>query len=190
MSAFTYCPGCAARLPSDPAQPHAAQSCASCGTTFYHNAKPAAGALILRNRQLLLVQRAIEPFRGYWDIPGGFLEPGEHPAATARREALEETGLVVELEEPPFAIVLDQYGDAGDHTLNVYYVARVVAGDERAADDACAVQWFPLDALPERIAFDHTHDVLRALIASRGLMATEGRRVHRSDPGKLSTSHS
>ncbi len=166
MPAFTYCPNCAARLPSDPGNPHAPQSCPSCGATYYHNSKPTAGALILRDGQILLAERAIDPFRGWWDIPGGFLEPGEHPVDGARREVLEETGLEIEIEDPPFAILIDRYGESEDYTLNVYYVATVVGGDARPADDVASLRWFSLDALPERVAFDHANEVLRRLVES------------------------
>jgi 8-oxo-dGTP diphosphatase len=98
----------------------------------------------------------IEPYRGWWDIPGGFLAPGEHPAMGAAREVLEETGLVVEPGEL-LGIWMDTYG-AGDelaHTLNCYYVARVVGGVERPADDAAELGWFGPDHLPAEIAFAH-----------------------------------
>ncbi len=167
MPAFTYCPYCATRLPVDLLRPDAPRACVACGATHYHNSKPAAGALILRDDRVLLVERAVEPFKGYWDVPGGFLELGEHPADGARREALEETGLIVELEDPPFAIMMDHYGDSGDFTLNVYYVARVVGGEARPSDDAAALDWFPLTALPERIAFDHCAELLRRLAARK-----------------------
>ncbi len=168
MPAFRYCPNCAALLPADPANPHAPQTCAACGATYYHNSKPTAGALIVRDGQILLVERAIEPFRGWWDIPGGFLEPGEHPADGARREILEETGLQIETEDLPFAIMVDHRDDTDEYTLNVYYAARVIGGDARPADDVASLRWFSLDALPERIAFDHANEVLRRLAASRG----------------------
>lgn len=168
MPAFRFCPNCAARLPTDPSNPHASQSCGACGATYYHNSKPTAGALILRDDQILLAERAIEPFRGYWDIPGGFLEPGEHPADGARREALEETGLQIAIADSPFAIMIDRYGESQDYTLNLYYVATVIGGEAQPADDVASLRWFPLNALPERVAFDHANEVLRRLAASRG----------------------
>ncbi|MGH2461349.1 MAG: NUDIX hydrolase [Chloroflexota bacterium] len=167
MPAFTYCPNCAVPLPVPPNEPGTPRVCANCGATHYHNSKPAAGALILRGDRILLVERAVEPFKGYWDIPGGFLELGEHPADGARREALEETGLLVEVADPPFAILMDRYGDSDDRTLNLYYLARVIGGDPHPADDAAALRWFPLSALPDRIAFDHCVELLSRLAASR-----------------------
>ena len=56
------------------------------------NAKPTGSALVVREGRVPLVRRAIEPARGAWDIPGGFLEHDEHPEAGAVRELQEGTG--------------------------------------------------------------------------------------------------
>src|SRR5262245_26214655 len=67
-------------------------SCPVCGFVAYANPKPAAVGLITDEQgRLLLVKRAIEPFKGCWDAPGGFVEEGEHPLDAVRRELLEET---------------------------------------------------------------------------------------------------
>ena len=50
--------------------------CSSCEFVFYQNSKPCAGVLVLDQNKVLLVKRAVEPFKDYWDIPGGFLEAG------------------------------------------------------------------------------------------------------------------
>jgi ADP-ribose pyrophosphatase YjhB (NUDIX family) len=112
---------------------------------------------------VLLVRRAIEPYKGWWDIPGGFLEPGEHPAAGAAREVLKETGLIVEPTEL-LGIWIDTYGadDERAYTLSCHYLAQVVGGEERAADDAAELAWFGPDELPDEIAFAHQPAVLEA----------------------------
>lgn len=164
MSAFSFCPRCGDALSADLAHPFAAQHCGSCGATHYHNSKPCAGALIVREGQVLLAERAIDPWRGYWDVPGGFLEPGEHPADGARREVREETGLEVQLSEP-FAILIDRYHQAGqeDFTLNVYYLATPIGGALRPDDDVASLHWFPIHALPDRLAFAHARVLLQKL---------------------------
>jgi 8-oxo-dGTP diphosphatase len=103
-------------------------------------------------------------------VPGGFLEPSEDPAEGARREVREETGLDVGVGEP-FALLIDEYGSGGDFTLNVYYLAEIVGGEPRPADDVASLRWFPLDALPDRIAFTHCRELLRRLVQSRQLRA-------------------
>ncbi len=92
-----FCSHCGGKLAVLGERPLAAQTCGVCGTTHYHGAHPCAGALVVREHAVLLVRRALEPFKDYWDIPGGFLEAGEHPEEGARREVLEETGLEVKI---------------------------------------------------------------------------------------------
>lgn len=133
--------------------------CPACGQVQWRNAKPCAGALILRHGKVLLIRRSIEPFRGYWDIPGGFCEVDEHPAETAIREAREETGLEIELTGL-WGLWLDDY--AGHTTLNVYYLARPLGQGLRVGSDADGAAWFAPHALPRRIAFANGILALRA----------------------------
>jgi len=137
------------------------QVCVACGRVHYHNAKPCAGALVVRDGRVLLVKRAIQPFLGRWDIPGGFLEEDEHPEAGAVREVREETGLEVQLTGL-LGFYVDRYcyGDEGDYCLNIYFLAEVVGGREHPDDDADDLSWFAPDELPEKIAFDHVRVVL------------------------------
>ena len=130
-----------------------------CGHVHWRNAKPCAGALVIRNGKVLLVRRRIEPFRGYWDIPGGFCEVDEHPAETALREVREETGLEVELTGL-LGLWLDECG--GNVTLNVYYLARPLGRRLHVGDDADGAAWFAPTALPPRIAFENGRQALLA----------------------------
>jgi 8-oxo-dGTP diphosphatase len=124
----------------------------------WRNAKPCAGALVVRDGRVLLGRRAIEPSKGQWDIPGGFLEPWEHPRDGAVREVREETGLHVQTVEL-CSIVVDTYADRA-YTLNVYYLAEVLGGEERAADDLAELRWFAPQELPGQYAFAHCEQVL------------------------------
>jgi ADP-ribose pyrophosphatase YjhB (NUDIX family) len=123
------------------------------------NSKPCAGGLVVRDGRLLLVRRAFEPFKGWWDVPGGFLEAGEHPVDGVVRELREETGLEVRPGDL-FGIYMDRYGADGHPTLNVYYRCEVVGGAERAGDDAAELGWFAPDALPDRIAFENGRQII------------------------------
>jgi 8-oxo-dGTP diphosphatase len=99
MYAFRNCPDCCAKLDAvdGDAERLVPQTCAACGAVHLRNAKPCAGALVGRDGQVLLGRRAVEPGLGSWDIPGGFLNPWEHPSEAAVREVREETGLQVRL---------------------------------------------------------------------------------------------
>lgn len=72
--------------------------CADCGYIAYENPKVVAACVVLYGEQYLLCRRAIEPRRGYWTIPGGYLEQHETTADGARREALEEAECTVEID--------------------------------------------------------------------------------------------
>ena len=171
MYRFRFCPDCGAPLPEVPdADRVNRQDCTACGGRHFRNAKPCAGALLVRDGQVLLGRRAIEPGRGLWDIPGGFLEPWETPAEGALREIAEETGVVARILSL-LSIELDTY-DRHFYTLNVYYLTEIVAGEPRAADDLAEVRWFSKAALPRPDAFAFAHcgrvlEAWRATLADR-----------------------
>ncbi len=166
LEGWLWCPRCRGAL----TEGTGCMECEACGFVGWANSAPCACALVEDdNGRLLLVRRAHEPFRGYWDIPGGFLEEGEPPLDGLRRELLEETGLEVEPGDYVGAWI-DRYGDApgAQFTLNLYWRARVLGGDERPADDVSELQWFAREELPPRedIAFTNVPLVLDAWLAT------------------------
>jgi len=107
-------------------------------------------------RPIVLIER-LNPPHG-WAIPGGFVDYGESVEAAARREALEETGLAVELIEQ-FQVYSQPDRDPRQHTLSVVFLATAI-GPVQAADDAKSVQLFdPWQfypwSLPDPLCFDH-----------------------------------
>ena len=149
---YSFCPKCGRPLELRLIDGRERLVCSECSFVFYQNSKPCSSVLAIDQGRLLLVKRAIEPFKDYWDIPGGFLEAGEHPEAGAIREVAEETGLLVKLIDQ-IGVFMDIYGATGEHTLNFCYVAEVIGGQPRAASDATQLGWFRYDTLPEKIAF-------------------------------------
>ena len=71
--------------------------CAACGTIHYQNPRIVAGCVPEHEGRILLCRRAIEPRRGYWTIPAGFMENGETTQDAARRESMEEALADVEI---------------------------------------------------------------------------------------------
>lgn len=93
-SSVPVCPHCA--TPAE--QP---VTCDRCGWRWYSNPKPASAVVLERgsgeDAEVLLLRRAVEPGRGAWDLPAGYLDPGESFEAGARRETAEEAGIDVTL---------------------------------------------------------------------------------------------
>ena len=157
LDEWKHCPRCAAVIEVEGGK----VECPACGFRTYASSKATACALCVDDAgRVLLARRGGEPFKGYWDLPGGFAEEGEHPLDALRRELREETGLEVEPQEF-LGIWMDRYDSA--HTLNLYWTARVLSGEAEAVDDVVELAWFPRDELPPpgELAF-HIADVLSA----------------------------
>jgi 8-oxo-dGTP diphosphatase len=120
--------------------------------------------LLVRNGRVLIGRRKIEPRKGYWDLPGGFLEEGEAPIDGLRREFLEETGLHVEPVEWVGAYV-DPYDAA--FVLGLTWIVEA-EGEPVPADDVEELAWFGPDELPEEMAFASQNEVLRRWVDGLG----------------------
>jgi ADP-ribose pyrophosphatase YjhB (NUDIX family) len=106
---------------------------------------PAVGVIIRQDDQLVLIQRAKEPSAGRWTFPGGAIELGESLHEAARREALEETGLLVDVSELATVIdnvVCDDAGRVQYHYVIVDFFARPVGGSLQPGTDVSAARWF------------------------------------------------
>ena len=149
------------------------RACPRCGFIAYRNPVPACGVIVMRGGKVLLAKRAHEPRIDCWGIPAGFMEYGEHPEATAVREAREETGLVVKLTGL-FGVYAGR-DDPRTRAVLVLYHARVTGGRLEAGDDASEVAFFPLDRLPKPLAFRAHEEALRDL--RRAIAKTAANRV-------------
>ncbi len=105
--------------------------------------------------KVLLIERGIEPFKGRWAFPGGFMEMDEDADTCARRELKEETGLEeVYMEQLYTFSAVDR--DPRSRVVSIAYYALVKLSDYvlKAGDDASKAKWFPLSEIPI-LAFDH-----------------------------------
>jgi ADP-ribose pyrophosphatase YjhB (NUDIX family) len=152
---FRFCPLCATALqPIPEGRPDAGRPACPRGH-FVHYDNPAVTVFaFVRDAQdrYLVLERAREPFFAQWDLPGGFVEPGESPEDAIRRELREETGLEIAVERILGAFT-SRYGEER-WTVDVGYLCRVLVDPATLRLDAekSDAAWLALDALP-RLAF-------------------------------------
>jgi len=118
-------------------------------------------------RRVLLIERGWDPYEGYWALTGGHVDVGEASLDAAVRELFEETGVRVDPASLRQIGTWDAPGrDPRGRYVTVAYRAVIPAGASvTAGDDARRAAWWPLDNLPQNIAFDHA-DIIGAAVAS------------------------
>jgi ADP-ribose pyrophosphatase YjhB (NUDIX family) len=157
-----FCLRCGAELESRVLFGRSRRACPRCEFIFFRNTPSAAGAVVARGRDVLLVRRSIEPGRGRWGFPAGFQDYGETLAETAVREVLEETGLEVRV---PRVLSVVHSREIPSRLVNlVVYLGEFGAGELQAADDASDARYFSLDSLPPDLAFDNNREILDSLV--------------------------
>ena len=139
-------------------------SCPSCGHITYVNPRLVVTTLpVTADGEVVLLRRGIEPGRGAWAQPGGFLEVDETVHQAAIRETYEETGLKVELGG-----LIGVYSYPGAPVAVVVYHARVLEGTITVCHENDLVEWVAPEAIPwADLAFPSTIAALRDLLASR-----------------------
>ena len=114
---------------------------------------------------VLLVERGINPYKGRWAFPGGFMRMDESALQGAKRELYEETGLK-DAYIHQFHTFTSPDRDPRERVITIAYYALVRISEVKAGDDAAKAQWFPLDKVPS-LAFDHDQILREATIALR-----------------------
>ncbi|MFL5749253.1 MAG: NUDIX domain-containing protein, partial [Chloroflexota bacterium] len=136
----------------------------SCGFVAYVNPRLVVTTIPINDAgEIVLLRRGIEPGKGWWAQPGGFLEVDETVTEAAIRETLEETGLVVQPGE-----IVGLYSRLEAAVVVIAFEARVVSGAYRLNPEALEIQAFRPDAVPwDGIAFKTTHWALRDWVRRR-----------------------
>ncbi|HET9852561.1 MAG TPA: NUDIX hydrolase [Candidatus Limnocylindrales bacterium] len=163
---LSYCSNCGARLVEGipPTEHRERMACPQCGFIAYVNPRLVVTTIpVTDDGRLLLIRRGLEPGRGLWAQPGGFLEVDETVTEGAIRETLEETGLRVAPGE-----ILGLYARLEAAVIVLVYEARIVGGEARTGPEALDVQAFAPEAIPwPEIAFRTTWYALVDWLARR-----------------------
>jgi ADP-ribose pyrophosphatase YjhB (NUDIX family) len=161
LDSWKHCPVCTTPVKSEGGK----VECPECGFLDYANPKPTASALVLDDEgRIMFSRRARDPAAGKFDLPGGFVEEGEHPLECLHRELREEAG--ISLRDTEFVgIFMDWYSvrERRVSTLNLYWSARIADGTPAPADDVTELRFFAPDEVPrDELAFEHLPDVISA----------------------------
>lgn len=151
--AFRVCPRCSGKLFQKSSN---LLQCSNCGFKFYINPVPCNGVIIENQKgEILLVRRAVAPKKGFWDLPGGFININEDLEQSVKREIKEELGVEVEVKK-----IVNVYNDhylyqnINFPTLGIVVSAKIVGGELKARDDVSGYRFFKQKAIPfEKIAF-------------------------------------
>jgi ADP-ribose pyrophosphatase YjhB (NUDIX family) len=127
--------------------------CPDCGFVDYQNPKVVVGTVATWDGRILMCRRAIEPRRGYWTIPAGYLELGETTTEGALREAWEEARARIRLDA-----LLAVYNIPRIGQVQLIYRGRLIEPEYTAGDESQAVALFDWADIPwDRIAFPSVH---------------------------------
>ena len=155
---IAYCPTCGTRTTTRQVAKQTLSECLACDRIFFRNPKVVVTALIEKDGRVLLGLRDIEPGRGLWGMPGGFVDWDEHPEDAMVRECREEIGVRV---EPMELLSVQHVQHEDDGIVILHYRARLQGGEPVAADEVQQVGWFDPDRLPPLAFSTHRQILLR-----------------------------
>jgi ADP-ribose pyrophosphatase len=135
------------------------------GAEYPEHPRVAVGAVVFKDGKVLLTLRGNPPAQGMWAIPGGRVRLGETLQQAAEREIFEETGILIQAEEPVFifeTIERDDPGRVRFHYLIVDLAARYVSGEPMPGDDAQDARWVSPEEMPLLPVNPVTRDLLKS----------------------------
>lgn len=126
--------------------------CSNCGFVVYQNPVPTVLAYISKGDKVLLVKRAINPYKGYWDLPGGFVELGQTIESALKREIKEELG--VEINTMSFISSFTAYYQIKhmkEEVVNLIFKVTLQKENFIVSSDAASAKWFSKNHLPKLV---------------------------------------
>ena len=161
-----FCRACGSavvyRLPDD-GDTRQRAVCPSCGRVHYENPLNVVGTVPSLDDRVLLCKRNIEPRRGFWTLPAGFMELGETTAAGAARETDEEAGASIEMQDLFTVINVARVGQ-----VHFFYRARLLSDRFDPGHETMEARLFAEAEVPwDEIAFHTVRDTLRHFFDDR-----------------------
>lgn len=160
---INFCPRCGAALEQRQCFGEQRPCCPDCGYVHFYDPKVAAAVFVEDGDHVLLIKRGVDPERGKWALPAGYVDAFEDPRQTAVREAREETGLDVRVTRLVDVFYSDYRPGA---SIIIVYAAEITGGELEPLDDAEAAEWFSADSLPD-LAFESTREIVNTWVAAQ-----------------------
>lgn len=163
---YRYCPLCSNEfikkklIPNEPER----LVCKACGFIFYIDPKLVACTIAQTGKGIVLQRRNKHPKKGYWVLPGGFVDRGETLEQAAVREFYEETGLTSSING-----LLGNYSYPGEANIIIVYRSEVTGGSIRPCHESLSIDEFKIDEIPwEFLAFETTRRALKKYVEASG----------------------
>ncbi len=153
---YKYCPRCARKLFSGIFDKQKVKKCTKCGFIFWNNPKPVVSIILHKGQRVLMLQRAHEPLKDHWVLPGGFMSYDETPQDAIQREAREEIGSDVIIKGIVGVYRIDN-DPRGIHIDIIYHgksTGKISTNNENKTN-----KYFLFNKLPERIAYKHRNAI-------------------------------
>lgn len=156
---FRFCPVCGGKLKKELIKQGEPERliCSECSFIFYLDPKVVACTIFEMDGKIPLLQRAIEPQKGKWVIPGGYVDRGERVEDAAIRETYEECGIKIRIKD-----LLGVYSYPGRIVVVIVYTGEAVSGSFITGDECMDSKLITPEAIPwNELAFQSTKDALR-----------------------------
>ena len=162
MEDYKFCPLCATSLGNQHIEGRDRLTCPECGWINYMNPLPVISCLVLNSkRELLLIKRGVEPSKGAWALPGGFMETDETPEEAGQRELFEETGIKGRVGR--LVGVMRHQSTMYGGILMVGYEYKPESEEIATGDDAMDARFFPKEEIPE-IPFESHRNLIELFL--------------------------
>ena len=161
---FKFCPSCRSPLTERVIDDKKRLACTHCTFVYWNNPLPVAAAVVPhKSGGIVLVKRGVEPRKGSWCLPAGFMEVGETPEQGAARESGEEAKIEIEVEH-----LIHTFAPPNTPQVLMFFVAKEIDQLPSPGSDATEARVFQLDELPEDIAFSSHVEAIKRWRASVG----------------------
>jgi ADP-ribose pyrophosphatase YjhB (NUDIX family) len=160
-----FCPSCAGALRPTELEGHERPICERCGFVYYLDPKVAVAVIVPHEAGIVLGRRAIDPGKGAWSFPSGYVNRGEVLEEAAIREVEEEIGVRVAIDG-----LVGLYSSAGETVILAVYAGRVVGGRLEAGPEVSELAVVSPEQLPP-MAFSHDRRIIADWQRFRALQA-------------------